>query len=169
MTRETLSLSLLIPLLLLVFSAVEAQKAGIAKTQSGKFQVRVSDGLLFLEANEGPLVQIFEEIGKQARITFETTIAPEEKITIRLDRVPIEAGIRQLAKNVTVFYDEDPNDKTRRIAKVVVLSDRKEGVSGPTQSPSKSTNVNEPPPQPEPFKFEFDPGKFAEKQKTRKQ
>jgi hypothetical protein len=166
MTRETLSLSLLIPLLLLVFSAVEAQKVGIAKTQSGKFQVKVTNGYLSLEATEAPLGQLFEEIGKQARITIESNIAPEEKITIRLDRVPIEAGIRQLAKNVTVFYGEDPNNKTPRIARVAVLSDRKEGVSGRTQA--SSAEVNEPP-QSEPFKFEFDPGKFAEKQKPRKQ
>jgi hypothetical protein len=177
MTRETLRLSLLVALLLLVFSAVEAQKVGIAKTQSGKFQVRFSAGFLFLEANEAPLVQILEEIGKQARITIESNIGSEEKITIRLDRVPIEDGIRQLANNVSFFYAENPTDKTRRIERVVVLSTGS-GVSGQAKASSQAekrnqpapqqAEVSRPPPQPEPFKFEFDTEKFAEKQKPRK-
>ena len=36
-----------------------------------------------------------------------TNIGPEEKITKHLDRVPFEDGIRQLAKNVSVFYVQD--------------------------------------------------------------
>jgi hypothetical protein len=175
MTRETLPLSLLVVLLLLVFSTVEAQKVGIAKTQSEKFQVKVSDGFLFLEANEAPLVQIFGEIGKQAKIAVDTSIGSEEKITIRLDRVPLEDGIRQLAKNVSVFYAQDPRSNTRRIARVVVLSEAG-GLTGQTKAPSKPEKVNEPAAkpekvtkpqqQPEPFKFEFDPRKAAEKKET---
>ena len=85
--------------------------------------MKVSQGDLSLEANEAPLGQIFQEIGKQAKITFDSNIGPEEKVTIRLDRVPLEEGIKRLAKNVTVFYTETPKDKSRRISRVVVLSE----------------------------------------------
>jgi hypothetical protein len=156
-----------------------AQAAEKSGTQSaGTFQVKVSKDYISLEANQAPLVQIFGEIGRQAKITFDTNVAPEEKITIRLERVPFEEGIRQLAKNVSFFYAENPTDKTRRIERVVVLSTGS-GVSGQGKVSSQAEKRNQPvpqqaetskpPPQPEPFKFEFDPGKFAEKQKPRKQ
>ena len=95
--------------------------------------MKVSQGYLSLEATEAPLVQIFQEIGKQAKITFDSNIGPEEKVTIHLDRVPLEDGIKQLAKNVTVFYTENPKDKSRRISRVVVLSEGS-GVSGQAKS-----------------------------------
>ena len=143
----------------------------------GTFEVKVSQGYLSLEATEAPLVQIFQEIGKQGKITFDSNIGPEEKVTIHLERVRLEEGIKQLAKNVTVFYTENPNDKSRRISRVVVLSEGS-GVSGQAKAPSQLEKVKEPAPQaatkksapqPEPFKFEFDPRRFAEKEKSRKQ
>ena len=146
-----------------------AEQSRTAKTQSrGRFEVQVSQGYLSLDANEAPLVQIFQEIGKQAKITFDSNIGPEEKVTIRLERAPLEDGIKQLAKNVTVFYTENPKDKSPRISRVVVLSEGS-GVSGQAKPSAQPVKVNKPAPQPEPFKFEFDPGKFAEKEKPRKQ
>jgi hypothetical protein len=165
MIRKTFTVSLLVALLF-VDSAVGGQKIEIAKMQSGKFQLRVSDSFFFLEANEAPLAEIFREIAKQAKIVFDTTVGPEEAMTISLDRVPLEEGIKQLAKNVSIFYAEDPHNKTHRIARVVVLSDGKEGAFGRAQASSKPAKLNEPPP--EPFKFEFDPGKSGEKQRLRK-
>ena len=139
--------------------------------------MKVSKDNLSLEANQAPLVQIFQEIGKQAKITFDSNIGPEEKITINLDQVPLEEGIKQLAKNATVFYAENPKDKTRRITRVVVLAEGS-GVSGQAKASSQPEKVKEavpqaattkkPTPQPEPFKFEFDPGKVA-KEKPGKQ
>lgn len=177
MFRKIFRLALLMLLFLPVFvRAIEAQQG--AKAQPGTFQVKVSKDYISLEANQAPLVQIFAEIGRQAKITFDTNVAPEEKITIRLDRVPIEEGIRQLAKNVSFFYAENPTDKTQRIERVVVLSTGS-GVSGQGKVSSQAEKRNQPapqqaetskpPPQSEPFKFEFDPGKFAEKEKPRKQ
>ena len=119
-------LSLLIGGVALAQSTKRALPAGQAP---GTFEVKVSQGYLSLEATEAPLVQIFQEIGKQAKITFDSNIGPEEKVTIHLDRVPLEDGIKQLAKNVTVFYTENPKDKSRRISRVVVLSEGS-GVSG---------------------------------------
>jgi hypothetical protein len=159
--------------------AQAAQQSRTVKTQSpGTFQVNVTQDYLFLEANQAPLVTIFQEIGKQAKITFDSNIGLEEKITIHLNRVPLEEGIKQLAKNATVFYAENPKDKTRRITRVVVLSEGKE--VAPVQSHASSqpenvkepapqaTKINKPAPQSEPFKFEFDPGKVA-KEKPSKQ
>ena len=158
----------------------QSTKRGLPAGQAaGTFQLKVSQGYLSLEATEAPLVQIFQEIGKQGGIVFNTNIGPQEKITVHLDRVPLEEGIKQLAKNVTVFYTENPEDKTHRISRVVVLSEGKE--SAPMQTkistqPEKvkqpvpqAAKVNKSVPQPEPFKFEFDPGKFTEKEKPRKQ
>ena len=150
----------------LVTTGHAAEQTGTAKAQPlGTFQVKVSKDNLSLDANQAPLVQIFQEIGKQAKITFDSNIGPEEKITIHLDRVPLEEGIKQLAKNVTVFYTENPKDKTRRITRVVVLSEGKEGASHarkPKRSP-QPVKVKKPAPQPEPFKFEFDPAKSAQR------
>ena len=134
----------------------------------GTFQIQLSRDRFSLDANQAPLVQIFQEIGKQAKITFDSNIGPEEKITIQLDRVPLEEGIKQLAKNVTVFYTENSSDKTRRIERVVVLSEGKEDAPMETKASAQPVTVNKPAPQPEPFKFEFDPGKFA-KEKPGKQ
>src|SRR5688572_4338723 len=160
-------------------TAQAAEKSVTAKSQpAGTFQVKASQGYLSLEATEAPLVQIFQEIGKQAKITFDSNIGPEEKVTIRLERVPLEDGIRQLAKNVSVFYTENPRDKTRRISRVVVVSEGKESVPVQTKTSPQPENVKEPAPQtatkkpapqPEPFKFEFDPGKFRGKEKAGKQ
>jgi len=134
----------------------------------GTFEVKVSQGYFTLEANQAPLVQIFQEIGKQAKITFDSNIGPEEKVTIHLERVLLEDGIKQLAKNVTVFYTENPQDKSRRISRVVVLSEGS-GVPGQVKASAQPVKINKPAPQPEPFRFEFDPGKSAEKEKPRKQ
>ena len=144
----------------------------------GTFQVKVNEGYLSLDATEASLVQIFQEIGKQAKITFDSNIGPEEKVTIRLERVPLEDGIRQLAKNVSIFYTENPKDKTRRISRIVVVSEGKESVPVQTKTSPQPENVKEPAPQtatkkpapqPEPFKFEFDPRKFDGKEKGGKQ
>ena len=136
----------------------------------------VNNGHLFLEARDAPLGKIFEEIGKQAKITIDSNIGPGEKITIRLDRVPLEEGLKRLAKNVTVFYTQGPNDRTHRIERVVVLSEGK-GVSGQVKASSQPEKVKEPAPQeakvtkppPEPFKFQFDPAKSARKEKAENQ
>jgi hypothetical protein len=144
---------------------------------TGMFQVNVSDGYLSLNADDAPLAQIFREIARQARITIDSNIGPEEKITTRLERVPLEDGIKRLAKNVSVFYAQDEKTNTRRIARVVVLSDAK-APTGQTKASPQPEKVNEPAPkpakvdrprQPEPFKFQFDPTKSAEKETARKQ
>lgn len=91
--------------------------------------------------------------------------------------MPLEDGLRQLAKNVSVFYTENPKDKTRRISRVVVVSEGKESVPVQTKTSPQAGNVKEPAPpagpkkpaaQPEPFKFEFDPGKYVGKEKAGK-
>ena len=163
----------------LVTMGQAAEQSGTAKPRSpGTFEVKVSQGYLSLEANQAPLLAIFHEIGKQAKITFDSNIGPEEKVTIHLDRVPLEEGIKRLAKNVTVFYTENPKDKTRRITRVVVLAEGS-GISGQAKGSSQvekakeaapqAATIKKPAPQPEPFKFEFDPAKSVEKEKPRKQ
>jgi hypothetical protein len=145
-----------------------AEQPGTAKTQSsGTFQVTVNKDYLSLQANDASLAQVFEEIGKQGKIAFDTNIGPEEKITIRLDRVPLEEGIKQLAKNVTVFYAEDSN-KTPRITRVVIISEEK-GTIGRAKASPERVKGEDPLSKSEPFKFEFDPAKSPEKKGSRKQ
>jgi hypothetical protein len=157
-------------------SAAEPSK----KTENrpmGIFQVSISDGNLFLAADDASVAQILREISRQAGIVIDSNIGPAERITTRLERVPLEDGIRQLAKNVSVFYAQDPKTHVRRIARVVVLSEVKappvqpkagpqpEKVSEPVRQPVKGDR-----PQPsEPFKFQFDPSKSGEKESARKQ
>ena len=171
-----LATTLFIGMLDVAQTAAQPEKS--QRDSSGTLQVKVSQGYLSLAATEAPLVQIFQEIGKQAKISFDTNLGPEEKVTIRLERVPLEDGIRQLAKNVSVFYTENPKDKTRRISRVVVVSEGKESVPVQTKTfpqpekvkePAPQTSTKKPAPQPEPFKFEFDPGKFDGKEKAGKQ
>jgi hypothetical protein len=143
----------------------------------GTFQLKVSNDYLSLQADQAPLAQILQEIAKQAKITIDSNIGPEETVTVRLDRVPLEDGIRQLTKNISVFYTQDARTNTRRIARVVVLSEAK-GPTGQTKAASQPEKVDEPAAkpakttkpqqQPEPFKFDFDPRKFAEKPKPGK-
>ena len=124
-----------VPVILAWFTTMgnAAEEQATLRAQSpGMFQVQVNQGYLSLAANQAPLVAIFHEIGEQAKITFDSNIGPEEKITIDLVRVPLEQGIKQVAKNATVFYAENPKDKTRRITRVVVLSEAKQ--SAPAQA-----------------------------------
>jgi hypothetical protein len=146
-----------------------AENSKTTKTHSpGTYRVTASQNFLSVEASDGPLLKILQEIGKQAQVRIESNIGPEERITVRLDRVPLEEGIKQLAKNVTVFYAESPKDKTLRIEKIVVLSEGM-GVSRPVTVSPPPVKKNERPPGPEPFKFEFDPTKFGAPQKQGKQ
>jgi len=157
-------------LLVLVGNAAQAaEKSALTKSQPGTFQVKFSKGYLSVDANNAPFGKLFEVIGKQAGIAVESGIGPEEKITIHFDRLPLEEGIKQLSKNVTIFYGQDSEGKTRRIAKVVVLSeDKQNALKERVKTPSQPAKVDDDPAsKPEPFKFEFDPSKSAGKEKSR--
>ena len=54
-----------------------------------------------------------------SRLTFKP--GPEEKISTKLDRVPLEDAINRLSDNVAVFYAKDPKEQNYRIAKIAVL------------------------------------------------
>lgn len=149
-----------------ISSGAEQQKKPDPRP-AGVFQVNVVDGSLSVIADDAPLAQIFGEIARQSGIRIDSNIGPDEKITTRLERVPIEDGIKQLAKNVSVFYAQDPKSHTRRIARVVVLSESKAPATQakPTAQPEKARErpskptKEEKPNQAEPFKFQFDPKK----------
>ena len=145
--------------------ALAAEKSSALKMQAGTFQVKATKDYLSLDANEAPLAKIFEEIGKQTGIAVESGMGPDEKITIRLDRVPLEEGFKRLAKNVSVFYSQDPKDKTARITRVVVLSEGKARPLSRGPAPTQTSKSRDPAPKPEPFKFDFDPAKSVEKEK----
>lgn len=172
-------ISIIEAFLFVLVAGASLTQAAQSIQMAGAFELKVSNGYLSLKADQAPLAQIFREIARQAGITIDSNIGPEEKITTRLDRVPLEDAIRQLAKNVSVYYVQDAKTNTRRIERVVVLSQQKEGASGqPKKSPEagkpgerapEPATVKKPSPQPEPFKFEFDPAKSAEKEKARKQ
>lgn len=143
---------------------------------TGAFQVSVADDYLWVKADDAPLAQVFREIARQSGIAIESNIGPEEKITTRLERVALEDGIRQLAKNVSFTYTQDANSKTRHIARVVVLSETRP--TARTKPPSQTEKANETAPKPakrdkpnqaEPFKFQFDPTKAPEKKNPEKQ
>ena len=166
--------------------AHSAEKLGKPTTlPRGMFQAKVTKDYLTLEANEAPLAKVFEEIGKQAEIVIENNLGAEEKITIQLNHVALDEALNRLAKNITILYAQVPNDKGRRITRVVVLGEgtkpppkrteasieesTKTIVPAPQQPPAKRV---EPPPQsskteatprPPPFKFEFDPAASMKK------
>ena len=167
--------------------AHSAEKLGKPTTlPRGMFQAKITKDYLTLEANEAPLAKVFEEIGKQAGIIIDSNLGPEEKITIQLNHVALDEALNRLAKNITILYAQVPNDKGRRITRVIVLA---EGTKLPpppkrTEAPIESTKTIlpapqqppakrvEPPsqsskteatPRPPPFKFEFDPAASMKK------
>ena len=152
-------------LLAFMITSAQAAQEPTAKDTSESFQVKVSDGYLSVNAREAPLVKIFDEIRKQAKIAVDGSIAPEEKITIQFERVALEEGLKRLAKNISVIYTQGPKDKSPRIARIVVLPEGQKVAAERIEAPTKSSKASEPP-RPEPFKFEFDPTKSVEK-KTR--
>jgi len=152
-----------------------AEKTGPSKPPQSVFQVTVRNGTLSLEAKDAPLAKVFAEIGKQAGIAVEGNIGPTETVTMNLDKVPLEEGIKRLSNNVTIFYGAKPNEKGYRITKIVVLSadqrkvTRSEDTKAPTEKPTqkaaveKASKASAPTQPPEPFKFEFDPTKSMKK------
>ena len=64
-----MAVSVLLAGLVAMGQAAEQSRTGKSQPP-GTFQVKVSKDNLSLEANQAPLVQIFQEIGKQAKITF---------------------------------------------------------------------------------------------------
>jgi len=162
------------------FMAVEipfaqSEKSTAKAQKPGTFRLNVTEGHLSLEANHAPVAKIFEEMGKQAGIMVEGSLGPAETITMRLDKVPLEEGIKRLSNNVTILYGAKPNEKGHRITKIVVLSEdkrkvtRSEDTTTPIEKPTQKAAVQKAskasaPTQPrEPFKFEFDPTKAMTK------
>jgi hypothetical protein len=166
-TRRKLNLWLVvISFLPLLFGGTAGAQPSAAKSKVAppSFQVKVSRGTLSVTADEAPLAKVLEEIGKQAGIVVEGNIGSAEKISIRLVDVPLEEGLKRLANNITLHYAQNPGEKTRRIAKIVVLSeDKRKGTrseSAKAEKPSKAVEQAQPP---EPFTFEFDPTKSMKK------
>ena len=149
-------------LLAFMITSAQAAQQPTAKDTSESFQVKFNDGYLSVNAREAPLVKIFDEIRKQAKIAVDGSIAPEEKITIQFEHVAFEEALKRLAKNIGIIYTQDPKDKSPRIARIVVLPERQTVARGRIETP---LNRQRPAslPRPEPFKFEFDPTKSVEK------
>jgi hypothetical protein len=165
--------------------AHSAEKLGKPTTlPRGMFQAKVTKDYLTLEANEAPLAKVFEEIGKQAGIVVDNNLGPEEKITIQLNHVALDEALNRLARNITILYAQVPNDKGRRITRVIVLAEgtkpppkrteastesTKTIVPAPQQPPAKrveppsQSSKTEATPRPPPFKFEFDPAASMKK------
>jgi hypothetical protein len=148
-----------------VITLAQAAQQPTVKNPVESFQVKFNEGYLSVNAYYAPLVKIFDEIRKQAKITVDGSIAPEEKITIQFERVALEEGLKRLAKNISIIYAQGPKDKTPRIVKIVILPEKQKAAapSARVEAPTKSSKTGEPSPQPEPFKFEFDPTKSVEK------
>ena len=67
--------------LLLGVALGQSTKRSLAAGQApGTFEVKVSQSYLSLEATEAPLVQIFQEIGKQAKITFDSNSVQKKRL-----------------------------------------------------------------------------------------
>jgi hypothetical protein len=159
---------MLVNTLALMTTLAQAAQQPNPKDLGQSFQVKVNEGYLSVNAYHAPLVKIFDEIGKQAGIAVDGSIAPEETITIQFERVVLEEGLKRLAKNISIVYTQSPKDKTPRIVKIVVLPEkRKAPPPARVEAPTKSSKTGEPSPRPEPFKFEFDPTKSAEKKPSR--
>jgi hypothetical protein len=148
-------------LLVLIMTSAQAAQQPAPKDPAGSFQVEFNDGYLSVSADQAPLINIFDEIRKQARITVHGSITPEEKITIQFKHVLLEDALKRLAKNISIIYAKNPKDKSRRITGIVVLPEGPRVAAKRTESTESSEAGGAP--QPEPFKFEFDPTKAAEK------
>jgi hypothetical protein len=158
MNRFNARLVLSVLLVSVIASAEGSEKTAPSKTPDRAFQVKVSNGALSVDARDAPLAKVFEEIGKQAGIVVEGNIGSAETVTARLNNVPLEEGIKLLSNNVTIHYEDKPNQKGKRITKIIVLSEDKRKVPQSEDAKAeKSRKTAEPARRPEPFKFEFDP------------
>jgi hypothetical protein len=155
---------LVLVLLLIIISPVSAQQSREEKIQqSGTFHVNLSKDYVSLQANEAPVAMVLDEIANKAGIAVENGLRLREKITIQFDRVPLEEAIKLLAKNVIIIYStRDRNDRSLRIARVVVLPKTKDLVSRSSSSVEPGEG-NEP--APESFNFQFNPSRYQQKRR----
>jgi len=97
-------------------AVAQEKKSSGNSIASGSFVLSVTDGRLSLEANDASVAKIFKELGQKAAIEVDVQTGSEAKISIKLDRIPLEEAIKRLSDNVAVIYANE-----HKIAKISVL------------------------------------------------
>jgi hypothetical protein len=102
--------------LLLATSTVtghEAVFAGAASSQGRVLEVSVDSGRLTVRAQEAPLAEVLEAIGRQAGVTIVLRGNLEALVTETLVDVPVDEGIRRLSRwySFVLVYDELANGR----------------------------------------------------------
>lgn len=134
-------------------SALAGQSNEKSKEQSvekREFELTIQEGLISLSAKEASVSAIVEEIGRQMSIDVDAYIPGEEKITVEIDKVSLEAAIKRLSERFVYVTDSSKDDN--KITKIYLLPKGEQAVL------SSKESVDEQPPQPEPFElFRYDP------------
>jgi hypothetical protein len=148
---------------------------GVAEGQAN-FSLTIQENLISLDAEEGSLKEIIEEIGRRMNIEVIAHVSDEERAAIAFDRLSIEEVVRKLREYVKIIYViKDSEKKQGEITKIVVFPKtqatalsrpmttpeirQRESLVKPERSDGEETAKETP--RPAPFKFEFDPSKFG--------
>jgi len=165
-----LLLLLIIPASL--FGGEADKKYEVQAESKSDFVLTIKDSLISLTAKDASLKQIVEEIGRRMKIEVVADISEEEKITIRFDKLSLEAAIKKLRTSYAYVWNSEKEEG--KITKIVLLPEGKgtavstikeEKKLAKSESRAKKEAAKEKSPRPEPFKFEFDPSEFMEKGK----
>jgi membrane-associated protease RseP (regulator of RpoE activity) len=74
----------------------------------GQFELRMAEGLFWLDANEAPVVHMLEEISRLTGIPIIYDPGNESVLTVHVEERDIETLIKAIAAGSMVLYAEDP-------------------------------------------------------------
>lgn len=89
---------------LMVTATAFAQDKKPGALAPGSFVLSFAEGRVSLEANEASLATIFKELGWKAAIVVDLQHASDEKLSIKLDRVPLDEAIKRSSTTKTREY-----------------------------------------------------------------
>jgi len=145
------------------------------RNSKSNFALNIKDNLISLDAKDASLVEIVEELGSRIKIDVITKIPEEEKITIKVEKLPLEAAIERLREFADIAYIRDSEKEDAKITKILVFpkgkaempfksgaSAAEESVEALEVDGEEEEAGEEETQRPEPFKFEFDPSEYLE-------
>lgn len=93
-------------------------------SQAGGFRIKLDNGMLTLAADSAPLEDILFEIERRIGISMNIFLSSTVKITVVLESVPIDKGLRLLLRkmNHSFVYKKRADGETPVIASLFIYS-----------------------------------------------
>ncbi|MBI2487131.1 MAG: hypothetical protein HYW01_09265 [Deltaproteobacteria bacterium] len=168
----------------------ETNKSKEEQKPEFSFVLTIKDSLISLKAKDAPLKEIVEDIGSRMGIKVISKIPVEQKVTLQIEKLPLETVIERLREYADMAYIRDSEKKESKITKILLFlkgkgetlsteteikEEEEEELAEPELGEEEVVEVEEEVPQteagdeesaeeevsePEPFKFEFDPSQY---------